>query len=637
MKVFLGIVIALFIGLQIQAQLRLPRFFSDHMVIQRDKPVVVWGWATPDQAVSVAFRDQRVEVKADAQGHWRASLKSFPAGGPYEMQIEAGEQQISLKDILVGDVWLCSGQSNMEFALKDAYGADTTIRKAVYPDIRLLTIPKIIRNTPQEDIPGEGWQECSPASVPDFSAVGYFFGKYLQAEIQVPVGLIHTSWGGTDIRTWMSWKAVTALEELEDYQGKMPEDLVRDIREGQEVFFRALQNDPGLRDEWYTLRGQTEGWNETDVPWKDGNILDEEDGIVWFRKTVILPEGMGGKAGELCLGPVDDEDMTYINGVCVGGMNDWNSARSYSVPAGILKAGENEIAVRCKDNNGGGGLTGRPEQYGLIIEGERYDLSGRWLYKPSVLNSMFQYRSIADCNIPSVLHQGMVNPLVGYPIKGVIWYQGESNDWEAHYYRELFPRLIRDWRALWGNDFPFIWVQLANYKAVKAEPGESAWAELREAQNRTLLLPGTGQAVITDIGDDWDIHPKNKREVGYRLYRNALQTAYHRKMIGHGPVFQSMKVKGNRIVLKFKDTGEGLVTTDGADLNGFAIAGKDRHFVRAKAAIRGNRVIVYCDSVEQPVAVRYGWADNPKEANLTNSEGLLASPFRTDDWKGITK
>lgn len=640
MKRIIWIGIWVLLGLQLQAQLRLPRFFSDHMVLQRHKPVTVWGWDTPGSTVCVKFNGSQEIVIVGVNGEWRVELKSFPAGGPYEMEIIGKYDQMILHDILIGDVWLCSGQSNMEFALKDAFGADTTIVQAANPQIRLLTIPKTVKFMEQEDIDGGSWEECTPASVPGFSAVGYFFGKYLQADIQVPVGLIHTSWGGTDIRTWTSWPTMLQMEELKKYQGKGVEDLVNDIRRNQHDYFEALQNDPGLVGKWYENSTQMVEWENVMVPQNYGNILNREDGIVWFSKFFDMPEGVAGQEAVLYLGPVDDEDVTYLNGKQIGAAADWSSTRQYSIPQGVLRKGQNNLVVRCKDNNGGGGLTGKPEQYYLKVGDKTYQLDGQWRMKPSVLNSMFQYKSVADCNIASVLYNGMVHPLVGYPVKGVIWYQGESNDFEAYHYRELFPAMIKDWRTLWGYDFPFLWVQLANYKSVQENPGDSQWAELREAQNMTLALPYTGQAVITDIGDANDIHPRNKRDVGFRLYRNALKVAYGKNIIGAGPVYKSMKVKGDKIILTFSNTGKGLAAKDGRQdglLKGFTIAGEDRHFVLALARIKGKQVVVSSDQITNPVAVRYGWSDNPCEADLVNSANLLASPFRTDTWKGITE
>lgn len=640
MKRIIWIGIWVLLAVQLQAQLRLPRFFSDHMVLQCHKPVTVWGWDTPGSTVCVTFAGSQKVVEVNTAGDWRVELKPLPAGGPYDMEIEGKRERIILHDILIGDVWLCSGQSNMEFALKDALGADTTIARADNPRIRLLTVPKTVQFTEQKDIAGGQWEECTPATVPAFSAVGYYFGKYLQEDLQVPVGLIHTSWGGTDIRTWTSWTSMLETDELKPYHGKCVNDLVNDIHKNQQHYSDALQNDPGMAGEWYQNDTQLTEWESTTIPQTSGNILDREDGIVWYAKSFDLPGDAAGKEAVLHLGPVDDEDITYINGIQIGSVADWSSPRQYTVPQGILKKGENRLTVRCKDNNGGGGLTGIPGQYYLEVDEQIFQLDRLWKMKPSVLTSMSQHRSVADCNIASVLYNGMVHPLVGYPVKGVIWYQGESNDFEAYRYRSLFPALITDWRRLWGYDFPFIWVQLANYKAVQEHPAESQWAELREAQNMTLALPHTGQAVITDIGDARDIHPRNKRDVGFRLYRNALEVAYDRKVTGAGPVYKSMKIKGNKIILTFSNIGKGLAAKDGNPdglLKGFTIAGEDRRFVPASARIQGKQVIVTCEQVAHPVAVRYGWADNPSDADLVNSVRLLASPFRTDNWKGITE
>ncbi len=529
----------------------------------------------------------------------------------------------------------------MEFGLNNVINAGQEIAASTLPDIRLLNVPKNMQSKEQFDLEPCEWTACNPQTSPLFTAVGYFFGKELQPEIGVPVGLIHTSWGGTDIETWTSWEtAVKTNDTYKKYAGKDQEKAMGYSMDNIRLYKEALKKDKGLVQKWYVPAYKTKGWKTMAVPKVWEAELANEDGIVWFRKTIDLPAGVTGKKARINLGAVDDEDLTYVNGVKVGEMNFWMPNRSYEIPAGVLKGGNNVIAVRITDTGGLGGILGKAEEVYLEIDGQRYSLAGDWVYKPSVVTSMYKVSGISPNSFSSLLYNGMVHPLIGYGIKGVIWYQGENNAGRAYQYRTLFPAMINDWRQQWGYEFPFLWVQLANFMAVEDQPKDSDWAELREAQNMTLSLPKTGQAVITDIGEAFDIHPKNKQEVGKRLAKAALQVAYGQPVLGEGPVYKSMKVEGEKVILTFGNVGDGLTTSDRnryGYVNGFSIAGADRKFVWAKAYIDGNKVVVFSEKVPNPVAVRYGWSNNPYDDNLVNSAGLLASPFRTDQWKGITE
>jgi sialate O-acetylesterase len=371
----------------------------------------------------------------------------------------------------------------------------------------------------------------------------------------------------------------------------------------------------------------------------NGTALGESDGIVWFRKVVELPAEVENQKTRIGLGPIDDWDHTYVNGTLIGSSFEYNKDRQYAVEPGILKAGKNLIAVKVTDTGGGGGLYGKSDQLFIEVNGSRFPLHGEWEYKSSVLTTDFGIKETGPNTFPSQLYNAMIAPLTSFGIKGVIWYQGESNAGRAHTYQTQFPSLIKNWRAKWGYDFPFLWVQLANFMAPAEQPGESQWAELREAQNLTLQLPATGQAVATDIGEAKDIHPRNKQDVGLRLALAALKVAYGMDIVYSGPVYKSMAKEGKTIALSFSNVGGGLLAKGDkyGYLKGFSIAGSDKKFVWAKAKIEGDKVIVYSDEIGDPVAVRYAWADNPEDANLFNQEGLPASPFRTDTWAGITK
>ena len=625
----------------LKAEVRLPHFFSSNMVLQREMPIRIWGKADKKEAVTVIFHETTITVTADKRGDWQVELPRMKAGGPYFMQIKAGKQVIGLENILIGDVWICSGQSNMEFGLNGVNNAQQEIAASDLPEIRLLNVPKVVRTQEQSDIETTQWTACNPQTSPRFTAVGYFFAKNLQPEIGVPVGLIHSSWGGTDIETWTSWKTSVATNEMyKQYAGKDIEKAMGYSAADIERYKKALERDKGLAQKWYSLTSEVKDWKKIGLPRVWDGELANEDGIVWFRRTIELPAEFAGKAGKLNLGQVDDEDISYVNGEKVGEIVGWSLERSYEVSSGILKAGKNTIVVRVKDIGGTGGMLGKKEDLFLEVEGRRYSLAGLWEYKPSVLTSWYNATAIWPNSFASLLYNGMIHPLVGYGIKGVIWYQGENNAARAYQYRTLFPALIQDWRQLWGYDFPFLWVQLANFMAIDDQPRESDWAELREAQNMTLRLPKTGQAVITDIGEAFDIHPKNKQDVGKRLAQAALQVAYEKDVFGSGPVYKTMQIEGNKAVLTFDRIGEGLSTIEKnryGYVNGFTIAGADGKFVWAKAYIDGNKVVVFNENITAPVAVRYGWSNNPYDNNLVNSAGLLASPFRTDQWKGITE
>ncbi len=488
------------------ADVKLPRIIGDNMVLQAQTKAYVWGWADPGEKVTVTLEKQHVSATADANGRWQLRLSPLKAGGPYEMTI-AGKNTIALKNILVGEVWIGSGQSNMQMAVVSCNNAQQEIAAAKFPKIRLFSVPLIPADTPQSDLQQGAWVECSPETVPGFSAVLFFFGRALHQNLNVPVGLINTSWGGTPVEAWTSRGALDALPEAKP-------------------------------------------------------ILDKWDG--WVR------------------------DLPNIQAAYNTQVADWQKA-----------------ADQAKAD-------GKPQP---PRPAPPLALAASWR--------------------PAGLYNGMIAPLIPLSIRGALWYQGESNAGRAYQYRKLFPGMIQDWRAHWGEgDFPFLWVQLANFLARQPNPGDSDWAELREAQTMTLSLPNTGQAVIIDIGDAADIHPKDKQDVGQRLADWAEKATYHETVVRSGPMYESLKIEGNKIRLKFKDVGGGLVAK-GGDLKGFAIAGEDKKFVWATAKIEGDSVVVWSDQVPKPVAVRYAWAYNP-ECNLYNKADLPACPFRTDDWPGVT-
>lgn len=629
--------------------------FMDNMVLQREKPVPIWGWTTPGQKVTVQVAGKSASAVADAQGQWRAKLAPLPVGGPYTLTV-SGPENVRLTNILVGDVWVCSGQSNMEMGIGNVNNAEQEIAQADYPQIRLFTVPKhVALATQPTTLPGgqnreAQWLACSPDNIrvgdwAGFSAVGYFFGRALYRNVKVPIGLIHTSWGGTPAEAWTSAEAlaaalpefrpsVTALEEARTSNSA--------LAYAQRLAAWYAKNDTGSQANLQNADADVSNWKSMNLPtnWEKAGLPDY-DGVVWFHKEITLPDGAAGKAGTLHLGPIDDMDTTWVNGVRVGGLERYDLSRDYKLPAGVLKAGRNVIAVRVLDTGGDGGIWGKPEQMTLEVDGnDTVSLAGPWLYKATLeLKSApaVPQNFNGDQNAPTVLYNGMIAPLIPYGIKGAIWYQGESNAGRAYQYRTLLPTMIKDWRTRWNQgDFPFYIVQLANFMAHDTEPRDDAWPELREAQMLTAEhVSNSGQAVIIDIGDEKDIHPKDKQDVGERLALVALARTYGQKIEYYGPLYKSMKVEGDKIRLSFIHQGGGLVARGGDKLTGFAIAGEDKKFVWADAIVDGETVVVSAPQVSHPVAVRYAWSNNPV-CNLYNQAGLPASPFRTDTWPGVT-
>ncbi|MEZ4776115.1 MAG: sialate O-acetylesterase [Bacteroidia bacterium] len=631
----------------LSAKIRLPRIIADNMVLQRHQPVPIWGWANKNEKITVSFLHHTLTTKAGKDGKWRVDLPSLNAGGPYEMVISGKDETLTLKNVLVGEVWICSGQSNMEWPMSRTNDAEKEIRRANYPFIRLFNVKNNIQFSPVTDLNDEVWAECSPESVPGFSAVGYFFGRKIHLDLDVPVGLISTNWGGTNIETWTSREAITQVEGFEHSVDDLNSDRMDKEKAAQKAKFDLLMSEfgdtqGGIVDGqalWASPDLNIKTWKLMELPglW-EGKGLEGLDGEVWFRKVVEVSPELAGKSAEIHLGPIDDSDVTWINGKVVGETNQkYNESRVYKIPSGVLRPGNNTIAVRVEDTGGGGGMYGKPEQMYLLAGDQKISLSGDWLYRISPEGMKLELSTMGPNDRPTLLFNGMIAPLIPYAIQGAIWYQGESNAGRAYQYRTLFPTMIQDWRNHWNRDFPFLFVQLANFMPAKDQPGESEWAELREAQSMTLNLHRTGQAVIIDIGEANDIHPTNKQDVGYRLALAGLKVAYDKNIVYSGPTYRSMQIKGNKIVVDFENVGSGLEAKGPYGyLYGFAIAGADKKFVWAKAEIQGNQVVVWSDAVQVPVAVRYAWADNPADANLYNKEGLPAGPFRTDLWDGLT-
>ena len=626
------------------ADVTLPGVISDHMVLQRDMDVKIWGWADQNESVIIRFNNQEKKTVAGLEGMWQVKLSAMTHGGPFEMTIE-GKNTIVLKNILIGDVWICSGQSNMEWRVQNTNNAQEEIAVANFPEIRLFDVKHRMAAEPKDNLADEKWQVCSPKTISAFSAVGYFFGQELHKNLNIPIGLISTNWGGTVSETWTSAGTINDFSEFDEKMKKLKsinldEMIEKRVELQQEWEEKVDKSDRGMQEEWYRLSQIDASWKDMDLPqaWEKAG-LEGFDGIVWFIREIELSKNEAQKDMQLNLGPIDDTDFTYVNGIQVGHVKkSWRKLREYVVSSDVLKPGRNILCVRVIDYGGSGGLHGKSEDLFYSTSEKKVSLAGIWKFKIGT-DKMPEQVNIGPNSFPTLLYNGMVHPLLSYAIKGAIWYQGESNAGRAYQYRKLFPAMITDWRKSWGQgDFPFFFVQLANFRQPVTEPQGSTWAELREAQNMALQLPNTGVAVIIDIGEAEDIHPRNKQDVGYRLSLAARKIAYAQDLVYSGPMYKSMQVEKNKIRIKFSHTGSGLTIRDQYGyLKGFSISGNDRKFVWAKAYQDGDDVIVYSDKIKKPVAVRYGWADNPHDVNLYNKEGLPASPFRTDDWPGITK
>jgi sialate O-acetylesterase len=615
------------------------------MVLQRDQPIPIWGWADKNETVTIQFHNQKKTARAGKDGKWRITLQPESAGGPYTLTV-TGKNKLQLQDILVGDVWICSGQSNMEWPVAASNNAAQEIASANFPQIRHFKVVNSVGDTPKDDlIHASSWKRATPQNAGTFTAVGYFFARELHQQLGVPIGLLNTSWGGTDVETWTSREAFANSGEFKNMIASVRTiNLDSAAKEREAMLLETIKNVQGVLPDsasvkaWPTLALDDARWAQTPLPqhWEEGP-LPELDGVVWFRKTIAIAPGDAGKPAELHLGMIDDNDVTYVNGAKVGATNGHNVKRIYPIPAGVLKEGNNVIAVRAEDGGGGGGIYGDAADMKLVMQNTSLPLSGDWRFQVEALAGGAGF--INPNTYPTLLYNAMIHPLIPFAIKGALWYQGENNAGRAYQYRKAFPLLIEDWRKRWGRDFPFYFVQLATFNAANGDSKKgSSWAELREAQTMTLKLPHTGMAVTTDLGDPNDIHPRNKQDVGLRLAAIALHDAYGRSNVFSGPMYQGMKTEGNKLVLSFSNTGSGLVAKDKYGyLKGFEVAGADQQFHYAKAIIQGNEVVVYADSVAHPVAVRFAWADDASEANLYNKEGFPAVPFRTDTWKGITE
>jgi sialate O-acetylesterase len=610
------------------------------MVLQRNTKIKIWGWAKPDETVMLQFMGQDYITRVSEEARWEIAITTRQAGGPYDMKIMTGDgkETIVIRNILIGDVWLCSGQSNMEMrmeALTEVY--PDHIAGSDNPFIRQFKVPLVYNFAgPQPDVEEGCWQSANPNHILNFTATGYFFARNLYQRYQVPIGLINASLGGSPAEAWLSEDALLQfpgyLEAAHRFRDEkyVKEVLEKDMNLREEWCRKINQQDIGLMESeksFYSPELDTSDWEKVKVPsyWEEEGI-GSFNGVVWFRKEIELTAQMAEKRAILRMGNILDEDTIYINGKEVGTLGMQYIPRRYEVPEGLLKEGTNVIAVRVVNYSGKGGFY-KEKPYCLELGSYNIDLTGQWQYRIGAKNAPLPEPTFVQWQ-PSGLYNAMIAPVIFYPIKGAIWYQGETNTRKPEEYEKLLKALIHNWRAKWGEDFPFLYVQLPNFEEAASEPVQSNWAILREGQRRTLEIPGTGMAVTIDIGEWNDIHPVNKKDVGKRLSLIAQRVAYGDEMIvSSGPMIQSAMVQNNRIKLTFSETGSGLITKDGGKPGHFAIAGPDLRFVWAETELEGDCVLAWNDSIPNPAYIRYAWAENPLGANLYNKEGLPASPF----------
>ena len=637
----------------LNAEVTVAGIFGSNMVLQRNVEIPVWGWADKGEEIKIILNDAEKVIKADENGEWEVVFPAMNAGGPYKLVI-SGNNFIEFTNIMIGEVWICSGQSNMQYSIGNFSYAQKEVNAANNKNIRIITVNREINTQPQKDIGGGEWKEAIGENIRDFSAVAYFFGKYLQDDLKVPVGLISSNWGGTGVESWISRAGIKKLGVYDELMEKVIEMTNDDAKKIIQEDLDKWQNDfyrkgPGFDEKWFLPETLKSNWQEVDVPstWVD-NGWQNHKGAVWYSTSFDLNEKLSGKDLKLNLATISEYDIVWVNGVEVGSSFTWRW-RTYEIPKNILKESGNEVVVRIYNDSKAGGFT-QGRDY-LVVHGSEDNtpsghvimIAGKWKFKKGIALKETEIQPIPPTSFgpntyPTLLYNAMIHPLERLAIKGAIWYQGEHNARVAHQYQTNFPNMVTDWREHFGQgDFPFLFVQLASFRQPCNEPCESTWAELREAQDMTLALPNTGMATAVDIGEANDIHPKNKQDVGKRLFLAAQKVAYEKDVVYSGPRYKSMEVKESSVIIHFDHVGSGLKSTfSGGIVQEFTIAGKDKKFYRADAVIDGNTVVVSSPEVDDPVAVRYAWADNPENVCLYNKEGLPALPFRTDNWKGIT-
>jgi sialate O-acetylesterase len=631
-----------------KGQFSVGSYFSDHMVLQRDIGNVIHGRANAGDKITVRIATFVRSVKAGVDNTWEVTIPPFMAGGPYEISVTCKNETRAFHDVLFGDVWLCSGQSNMEYQVSAFEWAKSAAAESSSPVIRFVDIPNNMDEIPVNDLPENiTWKVATGDNILSLSATAYWFARYLQPDIRVPIGLITTDWSGTAIEPWMT---ISSLKKFPQYKA-VTDYLEKDPKSHEVIekeFQTYLKNEwgpkyyykgTGMQEKWYLENTDYSTWDSIKLPcwWENAGLgLENYDGTVWFRTTFDCPAGFKDSVYFLDLNLIKDYDIAWVNGYKVGETFGDQNRRHYYVPRRILREKGNSLVLRVYNINGYGGLNFHPLWATPV-------LSGKWVCRkdmtinpdtipvPRIVNK-------SPYGYPVVLYNAMIHPLLRTKLKGVIWYQGESNAGRAEEYRTLFPEMIQSWRKEFNNEnLPFLFVQLANFDVEDTLPSVSDWAELREAQDMALKAPGTGMAVAIDLGETYNIHPRNKMEIGRRLANEALKKAYNRSEVPEYPRYESIEIRGDSIVVHLNTFGDEMIVNDKYGyIYGFAVAGADRVFKWAHAVLRNNNIVVWCPEVSHPIAVRYAWSKNPGKLSLYNKSGLPLCPFRSDNWKGVT-
>ncbi|MDR3694165.1 sialate O-acetylesterase [Mucilaginibacter sp.] len=649
MRILIATMFLVCIFRQAHTQVRPSGIFADHMVLQRGQDIPVWGQAAKKTKIKVTIDGQAVNATADEKGTWKAILKPMTAGGPYVMTISSGKERLVYHDVMVGEVWICSGQSNMEFQLKNALGYKFEQKNSSGQAIRQFRVEDKMSLQPETELKEGNWVKADSNTVGDFTAVGYFFAKQLSKQLNVTIGLIYSNWGGTLAEDWISRDAMLNSPELGEAAKNIPDswDGVKQ-RIDKQLKEWAYNKKPVTNYSVEQLAGQPaaffDDWQKGSAPasWEWTGKLYSYRGEGFMQHRIKLDSSYIGRHSVLSLGQTDADMELYINGKLIkkGALS---GNFQLELPVGTWKPGDNSVLLNLQSRQKnpawfGMGLTGNSNDLFIRFADTTINLADNaWRVMPD-LSKPYHFDFLPN-NTAFSLYNAMINPLIPYAFAGVIWYQGESNADRAFQYRTTFPLLINDWRNKWKRDFPFLFVQLSSFGGMQNSNTGSTWAELREAQTTTLQLPNTGMVVTTDIGDALNIHPRDKADVGLRLAGKALTMVYHLPGFPESPLYNSVDFSAGDAIVSFKNASNGLMARDKYGyIKGFELAGADHKFYYAQASIiDGSKVKVWCSQVSQPVAVRYAWTDAPIEANLYSTEGFPVGPFRSDNWKGITE
>lgn len=626
-------------------ELRLPKIFASQMVLQRDTMIRVWGWGRAGEKVRVQLGNEMFVANVSKEGMFEAQMGPYPAGGPHTMVVKSGTDSIKIDSIYFGEVWICGGQSNMQFTIDMLKISADEALEGVSRKIHFFNVQIDTDVVPAEDVAGGSWQVVNEKTVGNLSGAAYYFAKNLYDSLRVPIGLISSNLGATSIETWMSADALDTMPAFSEIvrktvgDGKGKAEMLDDLKAFRVKWDEThYLNERGIREKWYLPATDISDWEENNIPnfWEYIGY-ENHDGFGWFRREFDKPAGIAGSHWSLALNQISAYDIVWVNGVKVGETFGGRNWRNYQVPLELLKERGNTIVVRIFDAGELGGM------YTSAFWGNPI-LNGSWKFKISDAISVdtFPLPPVPDMSFfthPTCLYNANIAPLIKYRIKGAIWYQGESNEARAVEYEKLLKSLVLDWRKAWKQgDFPFLVVQLANHREIPLKPGDSQWAELRASQMKVLELPNTGIVTAIDIGDAEDIHPRDKKTLGFRLALSALKNAYERSIHAMGPVFRAVEFSKQMAIISFSFSGKGLLSKQkDSKLRGFAIAGEDGIFHTAEGTLKGNKVEVQSALVKKPRYVRYAWADNPGLLDLYDESGLPAFPFRTDTFRLSTE